>query len=158
MERLYSKVGLPIKYYPCRGMLLLKLMICVLFILLTELGERIPPRVTHPSESEQIRRLRLRTCPPRPLKRSYAMLGMCSQTLHLLSGTKSPSLKDIEARPAPTRQKTVVKLLAQLDARVQPGITDTEFSALFRQCECGMVTTRGAFSDHKCIIDLSGDD
>jgi hypothetical protein len=86
------------------------------------------------------------------------MLGMYLQTFLLLYGTKSPSLKDIEARPAPTHKKTVVELLAQLDARVQPGITDTEFSALFRQCECGMVTTRRAFSDHRCIVDLSGDD
>ncbi len=55
-------------------------------------------------------------------------------------------------------QKTVVELLAQLDARVQPGITATEFSALFHQCKCGLVTTRRVFGDHKCIIDLSGDD
>jgi hypothetical protein len=92
------------------------------------------------------------------------MLGMCSQPLNLLSGTNSPSLKDVaEAKAAPmhhrpARQNTVVELLARLDARVQPGITNTEFSALFRQCECGMVATRRAFSDHKCIVDLSGDD
>jgi hypothetical protein len=55
-------------------------------------------------------------------------------------------------------QKNVAELLAQLDARVQPGITDTEFSALFSLCECGLVTTQRVFSDHKCIIDLSGDD
>jgi hypothetical protein len=30
MERLYNKFGLPIKCYPRRGMLLVKLMICVL--------------------------------------------------------------------------------------------------------------------------------
>ena len=45
----------------------------------SEFGERIPPPVIHPSE--QLRRPFLRTGPPRPLKRSFAMLGMFSQTL-----------------------------------------------------------------------------
>jgi len=44
------------------------------FTPLTEFGENIPPRVTHLSEQLQPRFLR--TGPSRPLKRTFAMLGM----------------------------------------------------------------------------------
>lgn len=75
-------------------------------------------------------------------------------------------MEDIESGSAPThhvparrsRQKTVAELLAQLDSCERPGITATEFSALFCRCECGLVTTQRAFDDHKCIIDLTDDD
>jgi hypothetical protein len=80
--------------------------------------------------------------------------------------TKSFELEDINAETIPIRaagysdQKTV-ELLAQLDARVLPGIPENQFSALFARCECGLVTTARAFNDHKCrvnIIDLTRDD
>lgn len=56
------------------------------------------------------------------------------------------------------KSKTVPELVQKLDACVQPGITVTEFSKLFCQCECGLVTTRRVFSEHTCILDLTGED
>lgn len=80
---------------------------------------------------------------------------------------KSFEWEDINAETIPMRaagdsdQKTVYEQLAQLDARVLPGIPENQFSGLFARCECGLVTTARAFSDHKCrvnIIDLTHDD
>lgn len=76
-------------------------------------------------------------------------------------------MEDIDPGSTPTRrvhaaclpgQKSVAELLMQLDANERPGITGADFSALFRRCGCGLVTTRRAFDDHKCVIDLTGDD
>jgi hypothetical protein len=72
-------------------------------------------------------------------------------------------LEDINSGVVPTncRVKTTSKLLEQLDVNVKPGITAGQFSTLFSQCaECGLVTTRRVFEEHKCrdeIIDLTGD-
>jgi hypothetical protein len=76
-------------------------------------------------------------------------------------------LADIDEGAIPTynapavrthKSKTVPELIQKLDARIQPGITVTEFSKLFCQCECGLVTTRRVFSEHTCILDLTGED
>jgi hypothetical protein len=53
----------------------------------------------------------------------------------------------------------VSELLDRLDSRVRPGLTVVEFQKLFFLCECGIITTRRAFEDHDCrieIIDLTG--
>lgn len=63
--------------------------------------------------------------------------------------------------PAHHTRARVAELLERLDARLQPGITLIEFKRLFVMCECGLVCTRRAFSEHKCeaeVIDLTGSD
>jgi hypothetical protein len=53
------------------------------------------------------------------------------------------------------------KLLAKLDARERPGISELEFQRLFARCECGRYVTRRAFMDHDClneVVDLTGAD
>jgi hypothetical protein len=66
--------------------------------------------------------------------------------------------------PAPAHVsggKTVSTLLALLDARLLPGVTEGEFRRLFAKCDCGLVTTQRAFRQHKClheVIDLTGED
>ncbi|KIM71671.1 hypothetical protein PILCRDRAFT_830210 [Piloderma croceum F 1598] len=111
-----------------------------------EFGERVPPRVKHHSEDLQIGLSRAGSS--RPLKRTFAMLDINAETIPIRAAGYSD-------------QKTVSELLAQLDARVLPGIPENQFSALFARCECGLVTTARAFNDHKCrvnIIDLTRDD
>ena len=80
------------------------------------------------------------------------------------AGLNHPEDINVESIPnsrAPMcRTKTVPELLEQLDARVRPGIPDSEFLKLFVRCECGLVVTRRAFGEHKCraaIIDLTED-
>ena len=54
--------------------------------------------------------------------------------------------------------KTVSTLLALLDARQLPGVTDGEFRMLFAKCGCGLITTHRAFKEHRCFhenIDLA---
>jgi len=49
-------------------------------------------------------------------------------------------------------------LLAKLDARERPGISEVDFVTLFRKCECGYHMTRRAFMDHDClneVVDLT---
>ena len=64
LEQLYTKIGVPIKCYPRRGKLLTRghprAQQANTF---SAFGERVPPRVTHFPKN------------PRPLKRSFAMLG-----------------------------------------------------------------------------------
>lgn len=67
-------------------------------------------------------------------------------------------------RRAPRRyagRRTPEELFEQLNARINPGITLVQFRLLFVRCECGIVTTRRAFSNHGCrarAIDLTGDE
>lgn len=70
-------------------------------------------------------------------------------------------LEDINAAIIPSRQapkRAKDNLLERLDARTRSGITSAEFRRLFVSCECGMFTTRRAFKDHQCIVDLTVDE
>ena len=75
LDYLYNKIGVPIKVYPHRGRSLNGGLLRQLehLSIIVELGEQIPPRVTHPSEDSILTRQAVSTS--RALKRSYAMLG-----------------------------------------------------------------------------------
>jgi hypothetical protein len=65
--------------------------------------------------------------------------------------------------PPVLKPKDVMDRLLRLDAIVNPGLTRTEFLALFAQCNgCKMVMTQRAFQSHGCIlpevVDLTGGD
>jgi len=48
-----------------------------------------------------------------------------------------------------------------LESRPYPGVTELEFYKLFAKCDCGLITTKKAFSKHRCqneVIDLTGED
>jgi len=49
-----------------------------------------------------------------------------------------------------SRGSALVKLL-QLDSPVRPGLTETDFWALFVRCICGLVMTRRASRAHYCV-------
>jgi len=58
-------------------------------------------------------------------------------------------------------RSSTTTLLELLDSRVRPGVTDDEFRNLFVRCECGLILTSRAFSQHACskeILDLTGGD
>ena len=73
---------------------------------------------------------------------------------------------DINADAIPQRRPPnlrpshkTAEVLAKLDARERPGITEAEFQRLFYRCECGLYVTRRAFMGHDClneIVDLTG--
>ena len=58
-----------------------------------------------------------------------------------------------------TKATQIVESLLQLDNLGNPDITLEQFTSLFVQCICGMVTTKYAFVFHTClssqIIDLT---
>lgn len=59
----------------------------------------------------------------------------------------------LPVRPIPrrgSRGSALIKLL-QLDSPVRPGLTETDFWALFVRCACGLVMTRRASRAHYCV-------
>ena len=61
-----------------------------------------------------------------------------------------------------TEAASVMELLLQVDHWENPGITAKQFTCLFTQCRCGLITTRWAFRFHTCllvqVINLTQDD
>ena len=49
-----------------------------------------------------------------------------------------------------SRSSALIKLL-QLDSPVRPGLTETDFGALFVRCICGLIMTRRASRVHYCV-------
>jgi hypothetical protein len=113
----------------------------------------------------------IQACPGHS-REHYLQCWVCVQIFSLfLLKTKLSALEDVNEMTIPMRQsrmsvghlgpETVSELLAQIDACISPGITDTQFSGLFIWCQCGLITTRRVFRDHKCrveVIDLTSND
>ncbi|KIJ69918.1 hypothetical protein HYDPIDRAFT_104581 [Hydnomerulius pinastri MD-312] len=71
--------------------------------------------------------------------------------------------------PAPRRQRPAkvneFAMLMKLDAFNQPGLTVRQLKSLLTKCECGLIMTRRVYEEHDCVlefeqevIDLTGDD
>jgi len=171
IERLYDREGTPIRNYPRRGKFLVtptvRTSINTSAVALVEYGERVPPQVIHPSENVLVPRAS--GLQPRPLKRTYALLGKFESTIahdRLHTSTNRPIILDINEHVAPAVQAptqsakhspTQTELLQRLDSETRGGITEIQFLRLFAKCECGLITTRRAFENHTCIIDISDD-
>jgi hypothetical protein len=64
-------------------------------------------------------------------------------------------LRVISSCPLPKLSpRTVLNLILSLDSVVKPGVSSTEFEALFARCHaCDLVMTRRKFSSHDCVED-----
>jgi hypothetical protein len=165
LERFYDRQG-PIRCYARRGESSSNhAWISCLTMCGAGFNERVPSKVIHVSAD----RTTSANARPRPLKRSYAMMGTVTRRVVPLSSLTKPSrLLDINAnailqrRPAAIRPShKTAELLAKLDARERPGISERDFVRLFYKCECGVYVTRRAFLDHRCldeIIELTDED
>jgi hypothetical protein len=84
-----------------------------------------------------------------------------------LSTNRGHHWLDINVNTIPERRAPVLRpsrttetMLAKLNARERPGISEAQFKKLFCRCECGLYTTRQAFKAHDClneVIDLTDD-
>lgn len=77
MERFYTRPGLYIKEYPVRGaMILARIWGTLTYLFCSAFGSRVPPLVTHISEGFPSHTGPQDLVPRRPLKRTYAMMGV----------------------------------------------------------------------------------
>src|SRR5882762_2915237 len=82
----------------------------------------------------------------------------------LVRSSPSASIPTFDPPAKAKATETALDRLIRLDSWVRPGLSETEFRALFAKCKCGLITTRRVFTDHTCIqvalpsvvIDLTG--
>jgi hypothetical protein len=91
----------------------------------------------------------------RPLRRTYAQLGMLSVDLTTVSVLNISA--DVTKAPVPILQPPTgiepspFDLLMALDSWLRPGLTEAQFGKLFAKCACGLIMTRRAFGSHECL-------
>jgi hypothetical protein len=167
-ERMYKRPGgVPARVYPVRGMFKNALDLPAIDEIVAP-NELVPPRIRHISEIEGLQaQIAVAVAPARTLKRTYAMLGnakaiiRCCASAHRIWTDINEGLVARRRALAAASSRSVSTLLALLDVRLLPGVTESEFGRLFVKCDCGLITTQRAFERHTClheVIDLTGDE
>ena len=135
---------------------------CLLLTKTVAANEQVPLRVIHTSDNRE-----MVVTPARPLKRTYAMLGKVISPLNALFDSQirtdiNEELIPRRRAPLPARGgRSQSSLMELLQSRPYPGVTESEFRKLFAKCDCGLITTREAFREHRClteVVDLTGED
>ncbi|KAI0705633.1 hypothetical protein C8Q76DRAFT_801372 [Earliella scabrosa] len=154
LERYYPRLGLSIHRYPMRTDTNPAPPPVVLDLAVRDPPPEVQTRQNTPQQEPQRRAL---TGPiRRPLERARQRIAQINNR-----PAQAEDVFDITPVPAEPRVEFSFKELLKLDSSRNPGLTVPAFKALFWQCRCGLVMTKGAHIWHKCeveVIDLTGED